>query len=144
MPDATESSSPLFTALGADAKRLASDAAEMLQLRRELVEMEVRSDIASSKRLGITGGVGLVLTLTGLPVLAVLASSGLNRLMPLGKDGTFNGWLLIVGSLLVAGGFAAMHAAWRRFRRDFLGLKESAAELKEDIAWLREWASDDE
>ena len=137
-------SSPI-SALGSDARRLASDAAEMLDARRKLAELEIRSDIASSKRLAIAGGAGLVLALTGLPVLAVLLAGGLGARFPLSGDGpppsAVNWWLLVLGVLFVVAGTLTVVWAWRRFRRDLLGLQESLGELKEDMAWLKEWAA---
>jgi len=130
--------SPL-TALGDDARRLASDAADMLQARRQLAEMEIRADVASSKRLAIAGGTGLVLALTGLPVLTVLLAAGLNAVVPLSGEDGLNWWLLVLGAVFVLAGTVVMVWAWRRFRSDFTGLKESLAELKEDVVWLREW-----
>jgi len=129
--------SPFF-ALGVDARRLTSDVVGMLQARRQLAELEVRADIASSKRLGITGGIGLVLTLTSLPVLVVALARALHCCLPIGGE-AFSGWLLICGGALLLAGGGTLWYAWRRFRREFVGLRESIAELREDVVWLREW-----
>ena len=55
--------------------RLFSDFVDLLVLRRQLAELEVRNDLQQIKRLGIFGGLGLTQCLVGMAVLAVLAGS---------------------------------------------------------------------
>ena len=50
------------------------------------------------------------------------------------------GWLLIFGAgLLLLSGLGS-YLAWRRFRRKFIGLRETLEELREDTTWLHEWS----
>ncbi len=132
----SETSPPRFTALGADAGRLFPQLAEMLSARRELAELEVRTDVASAKRLAVGGAIGAVLALCGLPLLLVAAAETLA--VQFGHDHL--GWLLGLGIAAIVIGLLIVWRAWRRFRTSFIGLEQSLAELKEDLAWLREWA----
>ncbi|MFH1923799.1 MAG: phage holin family protein, partial [Planctomycetota bacterium] len=75
--------------------------------------------------------------LTGLPVLVVWAA----LLLP---EAMRAGCLLLVGLVLVVGAILAGWLAWRRFRREFVGLEETLEELREDLVWLREWAGKSE
>lgn len=111
-----------------------ADLAETLELRHRLAEAEIRSDLAAGKRLGTFGGVGVVFSLAGLPlVLSALAweASILTNL-------SFACWLLILGGPLLALGLVIVYSAWRTFRRDFLALSATRQELREDLLWLRE------
>ena len=56
-----------------DFRHLAGDLTEMFTLRRRLVEAEIRSDLANSRRLAVTAGIGITAALVGLAVLAVVA-----------------------------------------------------------------------
>ena len=135
-----ESNQPVYSALGRDLQRLWSDLADMLRARRQLAELEIRSDIAASKRLVIVAAVGATLALTGLPLLAMLAADALAEWLEMDRHRS----LLLVGSMLVVCGLATIWRAWRGFRSGFVGLEESLAELKEDSAWLREWTGQDD
>ena len=48
------------------------------------------------------------------------------------------GWLLIFAGGLLILAVAGGYLAWRRFRRRFIGLRETLEELREDLLWLRE------
>ena len=130
-----------FAAAGR-ASRLWRDAAEMLVLRRQLAEAEIRSDIAAGKRLGIATLVGAVVALTGLPVIVAALGSALDRWLSGGQP-AFPWATLSLGALFLASGLAMLWAGWRRFRRDFNGLQSSLAEIQEDFVWLREWVDGD-
>ena len=47
---------------------------------------------------------------------------------------------LFLGVGFIACGLETLRRSWHRFQRDFSGLKESIAELREDAEWLREWS----
>jgi uncharacterized membrane protein YqjE len=135
-PPTSESIPPGF---GGDIRRLLADLADMVQVRRELAEIELRDDLAASKRLGLFAGVGAVLALTALPLFVVTIAELLYSWWPVGTE-TFNGWLpILAGTLLLTGGALAW-TAYGRFRRDFHGFRQSLAELQEDVEWLQEWA----
>ena len=119
------------------ARELAGEALEMLQLRRELAELEVRHDLRTGRRLLIVGGAGLVFLLSGLPLLLVAAARGLATWTNLGQTA----WLLILGAVSLLWGGTVMWAAYRRFRQDFSGLEGTLAELNEDLVWLQDWTS---
>ena len=124
-----------FATFGGDVRGLASDVARMVVIRRQLAESEIRSDIASARRLAIAGGIGAVAVLTGLPVLVVLLAEVLAQHLLLDRIW----WLLILGTVPLVGGLLIAWRAWRRFRSDFIGLQETLAEMHEDLEWLREW-----
>lgn len=128
----------LFDTLRRDAQLWFGELREIFAARFQLAELEVRSDIDSTRRLGIVGGAGAVLVLTGLPVLAVLLAQTIASWL----EHDEHWWLLAVGLFCCAAGAAVMGLAWRRFRRDFAGLRETLDELREDAAWLREVADE--
>lgn len=111
-----------------------SDLAEMLQLRQELAETEIKSDLAASKRLVIAGGIGGVAVVTALPLLLAVVSTRIDNYFQFSFPWTACCLSLL---LLIVGGLIGW-SAWRRFRCEFLGLRESIQELQEDLVWLRE------
>lgn len=111
-----------------------ADLAETLELRRRLAEAEIRSDLATGKRLAIAGGVGLVLALVSLPLFLAALAWQLAAVTTIG----FAAWLLIFGGPLFVLGLATIYFAWRTLRRDFLALSATRQELREDLIWLRE------
>jgi uncharacterized membrane protein YqjE len=121
-------------AVGAAGKSLA-DVVEMASLRWQLAELEVQSDIAAARRLGLLSGAGLVSAITSVPVLTVVLAGQLDTLLA----NSFPWVTLSAGCLLLAGGLLAAWLGWRRFRGEFLGLRESLDECREDLIWLREW-----
>ena len=112
-----------------------TDIRDLVLLRRQLVEQELRSDVLTARRLGVLGGCGLGFSLTGLTVVVVML------LLQLGVSQQWSHywWAVGVGAVLVLLGLAICGIAWTRFKRDFTGLRDSIAELKEDLLWLREW-----
>lgn len=121
--------------------RLFSDFVELLMLRRQLAELEVRNDIRQIKRLGIFGGVGLTQCLIGMAVLAVLVGSLIDHWIVTSTVPVPRPWgSLVLGVGFIACGLETLRRSWHRFQREFSGLKESIAELREDAEWLREWS----
>ena len=126
-----------------DLRRLVADLGEMLGARRKLAELELRADVSTSKRLAWTAGIGAVLILTGLSVIVVYLSQLLQAWRPVGSQAV-NGWGPILAGSLIFLGLISAWAGYRRFRRDFMGLRRSLTELREDIQWLREWTGGDD
>lgn len=124
------------------ARHLTREAMQMVELRRQLAELEVRHGIQCLRRVSILVGVGAVLALVGLPVFVICLAYGLEQWTRL----TFIPAALLLGSLLVIPGVLLIGFALRGFRRGFHGLQHSLAELREDLIWLKEWAGqqDDE
>ena len=76
----------------------------------------------------------IVLAIAALPVLVVCLADVLD-----GRAGIHRGgWLLIFGGGLLLLAVAGGYLAWRRFRRKFVGLRETLEELREDMLWLQE------
>lgn len=125
------------TATPASGKSLA-DFVEMASLRWQLAELEMQSDLAAARRLGLLGGTGVVAAISALPVLTVVLAGQLDTFLANGFP-----WVtLSAGCLMLAGGLLTAWYGWRRFRGEFLGLRESLDECREDLIWLREWAGD--
>ena len=124
--------------------RLFSDFVDLLVLRRQLAELEVRNDLRQIKRLGIFGGLGLTQCLVGMAVLAVLAGSLIDQWIATSAIPGPRPWgSLGLGVVLILSGLETLRRSWNRFQREFSGLKESIAELREDAVWLREWSVSD-
>ena len=118
-----------------EARRLAQDAVANLQVRRELLELEVRHDVRSIRRLVIVGGIGLILIVIGLPILLLATAHQLAEV----TSWNLITWLLILAAAVIVPGGIVLVGAISRFRREFSGLHHSLAELHEDMLWLREW-----
>jgi len=125
-------------------RRLFSDFVDLLVLRRQLAELEVCNDLRQIKRLGIFGGLGLTQCLVGMAVLAVLAGSLIDQWIATTTIPGPRPWgSLGLGVVLILSGLETLRRSWNRFQREFSGLKESIAELREDAVWLREWSVSD-
>ena len=79
----------------------------------------------------------LLLVLCGLPLLLTAAALGLAQVTDLGAAV----WLCFFGAVLVLPGIVAIVLSVRRLRAEFCGLRNTLAELREDLVWIREWAS---
>jgi uncharacterized membrane protein YqjE len=121
--------------LADDVHRSWTDVSEMLSLRRQLAEMELRSDLASAQRFGIVGGTALAFAVAGIAVVAVAVAGYFDALLKLSFP-----WITIAtGAVLLIGGALAAVVAWYRFRSKLLLFEHSRAELAEDLLWLEEW-----
>jgi len=113
---------------------LGNELREAVAARRELARLELQADLRAVRRLVVACSIAAVFGLTALPLAAVGAAEAL------GGYGTISriGWLFVFagGFLILAVGVGGL--AWRRFRRKFLGLRETFEELQEDLTWLRE------
>jgi len=117
---------------------LCDDLRQGVELRWQLARLEVESDLRSAKQLIIGLSLAAVTALAALPVLVVCLAQLLNGFLGLGSAA----WLAILGFALMLIGPAVGYAAWRRFRRRFVGLQQTLEELQEDFVWLREWTGE--
>jgi hypothetical protein len=118
-----------------DVVRLGVDLRQMLTLRWQLAWLEVRADLASTRRLAIVLAAVAVMALTALPVLTVCAADVLDQRLGIPRIG----WLLTFGLVLLGSAPLIGWLAWSRFRRRLVALEETLEELREDLVWLREW-----
>ena len=132
MPEADR---PLFADVRREAIRLGADWQEMASLRWQLARLELEAVTTSVKRLAITEVVAAVLALTALPVLVVGGAEALATVALCRTD-----WLLILGAGLLLLGLVTGLLGWWRFRRRFVGFRETLAEFRQDVAWLRDLA----
>ena len=129
-----DSSKPLLADVREELGSLGAELREMAAARLELARLEIASDLLSAKRLAVAWLVALVMAFTALPLVAVWMAEVLNDLTGIPRGG----WLLgFAGCLFLVSGIGG-YLAWRRFRRNFLGLRETLEELREDVLWLTE------
>ena len=132
MSDSTKQ--PLLADVRKELGSLAAELREMAAARLELARLEIASDLLSAKRLAVAWLVALVMAFTALPLVAVWMAEVLSGLTSIPRGG----WLLgFAGCLFLLSGIGG-YLAWRRFRRNFLGLRETLEELREDVLWLKE------
>ena len=124
---------PLFADAKHQIARLASEFRRMAGLRWQLARLEFEAAVRLGKRLAIVWAIGAMMVSTALPLLLVSAA----YLVPEAVRAYF---LLILGLALLLGAILAGWWAWRRFRRQFVGLEETLEELREDLVWLQEWS----
>lgn len=136
---AVESERPLLEDFGRQVAGLATDVQELLAMRWHLARLEIESDVGAAKRLAATAGIAAVTGLTGLPLAACCAAELLDGWWGVSRVG----WLALLGSGLIAVALLVGWTGWRRFRRDVLGLRETLAELREDLLWMQEWTDRD-
>jgi hypothetical protein len=125
---------PLLADLRAELGALRDELREMASARWELARLELQSDLRSAKRLAICWLAAGVLALGAMPLALVALADVLNGYGRIARVG----WLLIIAGGLLALAAGSGYLAWRRFRRKFLGLRETLEELREDGLWLRE------
>lgn len=125
---------PLLADVRAELDVLGGELRGMILARWELARLEVEADFRSAKRLTIVWVVSAIMGLTAFPLMAVCAADALDGWGHM----TRVGWLLIFAGALLILAIAGAHLAWRRFRRRFVGLRETIEELREDMVWLQE------
>jgi uncharacterized membrane protein YqjE len=129
---------PLLADLRAGIAALGGELREMVSARLELAQLEIQSDLLSAKRLAVAWLVAVVMSLTALPLVAVWMAEVLAEQTGIARGG----WLLgFAAALLFLAGLGG-YLAWRRFCRNFLGLRETLEELHEDVLWLKEKGAD--
>ena len=126
-----ETERPFLGELQKELSGMADEAAQLASLRWRLAEIELRESAETTRRFAIWAMVCAVLVLSSLPVFVIALSAWLLPSLA---------WAWISGLILALLGLAAGWFAWRRFRRDFHGLEQSLEELREDLAWVKEWS----
>jgi hypothetical protein len=125
---------PLLADVRAELGALGGELREMAAARWELARLEIESDLRSARRLAVAWLVAAVMALAALP----LATSALAEVLG-GRLGIPRiGWLLICAGGLLLSAALIGSLAWRRFRRNFVGLCETLEELREDVVWTKE------
>ncbi|MDP6442243.1 MAG: phage holin family protein [Pirellulaceae bacterium] len=133
-----ESASSSDSGLLRELRRTARDASEMVQLRRRLLEAEVRSDLNATKRLALRASLALLALSTGLSTALVAVLLQIET----ATGDTDHVGMLVVGVSLIFAAVATVWLAFGAWRRDWLGLRDSIDELKRDADWLKRWASE--
>ena len=114
---------------------LGADVREMFALRLELARRELQADVRSLRRFAVGALAAGIMALTALPLLATAAAHALDGCWGISTSG----WLVLFGLFLLTAAAAIGLLAWRRFRRNFVGLAETREEIGEDMVWLRDW-----
>ena len=127
---------PLFSGLQAELGSLAADIRKMAMLRWELARLELAADIRSAVRLAVILAIAALLALVSLPLLIVALGCLLDGVLGISQGG----WLCLFGLCFLLTATVGSFFAWRRFRRNLIGLEETIEELREDMLWLREWS----
>ncbi len=116
-------------------RTLWKDLGRLLALKHDLATQEIQHDVDSVRRLLILGGVGIVSALAGLPLMLTALALLMDGV--LGFSAAH--WAIVFSIPLLLCGAGLAKISWDRFRREFLGLRESIHELREDLNWLRDW-----
>ncbi|MBL9122254.1 MAG: phage holin family protein [Planctomycetaceae bacterium] len=127
-------SEPLFAGVQRESARLAGDVRGAVGKRWELAQLELTIAAWQVKRLSIWLAGALWAALTLLPLVIVLIADGLGAVTVWSRTI----WLGLFVLLLALGIPAGVWYAWTRFRREFVGLEATLAELREDLRWLEE------
>jgi hypothetical protein len=132
MNDSTDR--PLLADLRAELGALGAELREMAAARWELARLEMESDLHTARRLVIAWLVSLLLLLTALPLAVFALAEALDGCAGISRIG----WLLIFAGGLPLVAVLGSLLAWRRFRRNCVGMRETLEELREDAIWLKE------
>lgn len=125
---------PLLADVREQFSALGDELREMFAARWELARLEIEADLRSVARLAFFWSIAAVAALTALPLAVVALSEVLDKCLGIARGG----WLLILAAGLLTLAFGGGYCAWRRFRRKFIGLRETIEELREDALWLKE------
>jgi hypothetical protein len=132
MSDTTDR--PLLADVRKELGSLGAELREMASARWELARLEVAADLRSARRLAVAWLVAVVMLLTALPLAVAGLAEALGGCLGVSRVG----WLLIFAAALLLLATLGGYLAWRRFRRNFIGLRETLEELQEDAVWLKE------
>ena len=116
-------------------QQLAGELNQSLQTRRELAELEIGHDRSLLRRFAMVGGAATGVLLIGVSLLLTAAAWELSQV----TDLSFATWLTLLGIVLCVPGSLALARGIHTLRTEFCGLRGTLAELREDLAWLREW-----
>lgn len=125
---------PLLADVREQFSALGDELREMAATRWELAWLEIEADLWSVARLAFFWLIAAVAALTALPLAVVALAEVLDECLDIARGG----WLLILAAGLLTLAFGGGYCAWRRFRRKFIGLRETMEELREDALWLKE------
>ncbi len=125
---------PLLADVREQFSALGDELREMAATRWELARLEIEADLRSVARLAFFWLIAAVAALTALPLAVVALAEVLDGCLGISRGG----WLLILAAGLLTLAFGGGYYAWRRFRRKFIGLRETIEELREDALWLKE------
>ncbi len=128
-------SEPLFAGVQRETARLAGEVRWALGKRWDLARLELLIAGLQIKRLTIWLAAAVLATLSLLPLLVVLAADCLGNITVWSRTV----WLSLFVLLLAIVTPTAVWFAWRRFRREFVGIQATLDELREDIRWLEEY-----
>jgi len=131
---------PLFADAKHQVARLGAELRRMAGLRWQLARLETEEAFRSARRLAVVLAIVAIMALTALPILVVWGAEFLGEVTRFPRAG----WLLCFALTLLTTGALGGWLAWRRFRRQFVGLEETLEELREDLVWLQEWTGRDE
>ncbi|MFO7903545.1 MAG: phage holin family protein [Planctomycetota bacterium] len=132
MSDARDAESPVWIQR---LRAMAGELGRMVHLRRELAELELHHDYRNIRRLAVVGGLGLGFVLIGLSLLSSAAAHKLAAV----TDVSAQGWMTGLGLVLILPGICILALGIKKFRADLRLFRGTVAELREDVAWLREW-----
>jgi len=125
---------PLLADLRDELATLGEELREMAAARWQLARLELEADRQTLRSLVLSWLVALLMALTALPLLVVCLAEMLDGWQNVPRSV----WLLGFGLGLLAFALLGGYLAWRRFRRQVVGLQETLEELREDLVWLRE------
>jgi len=127
-----DSAAAAGSSLGENLSAVVESVATLLAGKLRLAELELSRDLA-----GLRTGLALLLV-SLLLTLLTLEFAGAGAAILLGKTiGSPGGAALVVAGVYLLGGIVALVAARRRLRRLRNFLRESRADLKRDVEWLK-------
>jgi len=137
MPDMED---PLLERLRREVDRLGDEVRQMAALRWQLARLEIEADLGHARRLACGLSIAAVMGIAAVALACVALAETIQGWLGLSRTG----WLVVLASVLLAGGLSLGGLAWRAFRRRFIGLRESLEELREDVEWMGEWMGRDD
>ena len=126
----------MFEKLRENLDALGRDVRESVVLRCRLAMIELKANLTKLGILAVLFALALVGFMTGVAVLAVWIAELLDECAPLYAKL----WTMIVGLTALVVSLVVGWCAWRYLRRRWVGLEQTLEELREDIAWFKEWA----
>ncbi len=126
---------PLLDDLKHSVEALAADLRELAALHVRLAQSELNAATQQFRWFAV-----VLAAAGGVVVVAVsLLAFCLVELLQERLGGARTVWLAGIGLGALVASLAAAWLAWRRFRRRFVGLQQTAAELRENVVWIEEW-----
>lgn len=133
-PVSASNQDSLFADLSAELSGATNELRAFASAQWRLLQSELTAARDQIRALAIAAATSVCAAMVSLPLLIVAVVDAL--------DGQFGwprwAWLLASGVSLLVGATTVGWLAWRRMRRDFIGLAESMEELREDVIWFQE------